>query len=142
LGSVGQSRPSTLSHAHAPSRCDASRAILAHIVDEGKSGGGGGGEFGSVSLRSPVSSTGGGGLRRSGSRKSVKERAGSVAGKSDEQEWVEGSGMMSAKKADALGDVELEGVGDDDGLLETPDVSVTEALVEEMKARERKGEVY
>jgi hypothetical protein len=49
-----------------------------------------------------------------------------------------------AKKADALGDVDVEDFSDGDGLQETPGMSVTEAVVEDMKARERKGfgEVY
>jgi hypothetical protein len=165
LGSVSQSRPSALSHAHAPSRSDASRAILAQIVDEGMSGGGSGGgcdEFGSTSPRSVISSvSSGGGLRKSGSRRLLTERAGSKGreggrtnswsgrscrnGKTDEQEWIEdGSGITLARKADSLGDVETEDVGDGDGLHATPSVSVTEAVFEEMKSRERKGfgEVY
>jgi hypothetical protein len=165
LGSVAQSRPSALSHAHAPSRNDASRAILAQVVDEGLSGGSGGGgcgEFGSTSPRSVVSSAAsGGGFRKSGSRRLLRERAGSKGreggrtnswsgrsgrnGKTDEQEWIEeGSGITLARKADALGNVETEDVGDGDGLHATPSISVTEAVFEEMKSRERKGfgEVY
>ena len=166
LGSASQSRPSTLSHAHAPSsRSDASRSILAQMVDEGAkicgSNSGGGGESGSTSPRSvsPV----GGGLRRSGSQTSPTERAGSKGRKGDRtntwsswsgrddslagktgQETVEDSGMMLGRKADALGDVELEAVGDDDELRANPSISVTEAVFEELKARERKGfgEVY
>jgi hypothetical protein len=66
-----------------------------------------------------------------------------VAEKNGEEE-VEDGGMMLGRKADALGDVDPEDVSDGDGLRATPDVSVTEAVFKEMKARERKGfeEVY
>ena len=60
------------------------------------------------------------------------------------QEKVEDSGTMLRRKADALGDVELEAVSDDNELRANPSISVTEAVFEELKARERKGfgEVY
>lgn len=153
---------SSLRHAHAPPRSEASRAILSQIGGEEKSSGGGGGGGGSGTASPKSASSVGGGLRRSRSRKSLRERAGSkgrskertesrssrssrsgrngsVASKTD-RGWV----TMSGKKADALGGVSAEGVGDGDELRGTPNVSVAEAVVEEMKARDRKGfgEVY
>lgn len=141
------------SAAHPP-RSALSRSLLAQISDD----------------EGPAPATGNASpkrqLARSGSRKSLKERPratsaskrertrsrgngsngkrkGSVASKT-EQEWVEESGMMSGKKADALGDVEEDG----DGEVSPPQSSghgkITEAVVEELKMRDRKGfgEIY
>lgn len=139
-----------------PPRSDLSRSLLAQISDDD-------GPTGSASPKTQ--------LVRSGSRKSLKERPratgatkrertnsrgsgsngkrkGSVASKT-EQEWLEESGMMSGKKADALGDVEE---GDGDGELSPPTSrgnengtgKVTDAVVEGLKMRDRKGfgEIY
>ena len=137
-------------HAAPRPRSDLSRSILAQLSDDDGSAAG-----------SPKH-----GPARSPSRRSLKERPragskgrerassrgnssasgvgkGSVASRT-EQEWFEESGMLSGKKADALGDMG-EGEGEGESSSPPPMVGkITEAVVESMKLRDRKGfgEIY
>lgn len=138
-----------------PPRSELSRSLLAQISDD---------DCPSTGTASPKSN-----LRRSGSRKSLKERPraasaskgrertnsrnngkskGSVSSRM-EQEWVEESGMMSGKKADALGDVEegdseLNPPSTSSGEFKNGNGKITDAIVDELKLRDRTGfsEIY